>query len=66
MDRIQLVAVNIVLLVKLAGTAWLLVRSIRRRVPLDHLVRWQTSYLPVFARCATAVVVVLPPLFGFE
>ena len=27
---------------------------------------WQTTYLPVFALWAVAVVVILPPLFAFD
>jgi hypothetical protein len=42
------------------------VRFLRRRSTLHRLERWQTSYLPVFALWAAAVVVVLPPLFGFS
>lgn len=65
-NRVAALGLNIVLLVNLAVSAWLLFDSIRRRVPPDRLVRWQTSYLPVFAAWAAAVVVVLPPLFGFS
>jgi hypothetical protein len=65
-NRVAALGLNIVLLGNLAGTAWLLLRSIRRRMPLDHLVRWQTSYLPVFAAWALAVVVIVPPLFSFS
>ena len=36
-----------------------------RRSTLHRLERWQTSYLPVFALWAAAVVVILPPAFGF-
>jgi hypothetical protein len=32
---------------------------------VSRLVRWQTSYLPVFAVWAAFVVLALPPLFGF-
>jgi len=53
-------------LVNLAGAALLSVRFVTRRSTLHRLERWQTSYLPVFALWAAAVVVVLPPLFGFS
>ena len=56
---------NLVLLVNLAGTAWLLVRFLRGRIAFHPLERWQTSYHPVFALWTLMVVVVLPPLFGF-
>jgi hypothetical protein len=57
---------NVVLLVNLAGAAWLSARFVTRRSTLHRLERWQTSYLPVFALWAATVVVVLPPLFGFS
>jgi hypothetical protein len=40
-------------------------RFLARRSRLHRLERWQTTYLPVFALWAAAVVVVLPPLFDF-
>ncbi|MDH3250666.1 MAG: permease prefix domain 1-containing protein [Acidimicrobiia bacterium] len=65
-NRVAALGLNIVLLVNLAATAWMLLRSIRKRVPPNRLVRWQTAYLPVFALWAAAVVIVLPPVFGFS
>jgi hypothetical protein len=64
-NRAAALGLNLVLLVNLAGTAWLLVRFLRGRIAFHPLERWQTSYLPVFALWALAAVVVLPPLFGF-
>jgi hypothetical protein len=57
---------NLVLLVNLAGAAWLALRFLRGRVAFHRLERWQTSYLPVFAVWVAAVVVALPPLFTFD
>ena len=65
-NRTAAVGLNLVLLVNLAGTAWLSYRFLSGRGTLHRLERWQTSYLPVFAIWAAAVVVVLPPLFSFE
>jgi hypothetical protein len=65
-NRTAALGLNLVLLVNLVGAAWLSVRFLTRRTSLDHLERWQTSYLPVFALWAATVVVVLPPLFGFD
>jgi len=56
---------NIVLLVNLAWSAWLLLGFVRRRTPFATLERWQTGYLPVYAGWAWIVVLVLPPLFSF-
>ena len=65
-NRTAALGLNLVLLVNLAGAAWLAGRFLRRRSTLHPLERWQTGYLPVFALWAAAVVVVLPPLFGFS
>jgi hypothetical protein len=65
-NRTAALGLNLVLLVNLAGAAALSLRFLRRRSTLHPLERWQTSYLPVFAVWAAAVVVVLPPLFGFS
>jgi hypothetical protein len=65
-NRTAAVGLNLVLLVNLAGAAWLSARFLTRRTRLHRLERWQTSYLPAFALWAAAVVVVLPLLFGFS
>ena len=64
-NRVASLGLNFVLLVNLAGAAWLLIRFLARRIALHRLERWQTCYLPVFALWTAAVVVVVPPLFGF-
>ena len=63
-NRTAALGLNLVLLVNLAGAAWLSARFLAGRSRLHRLERWQTSYLPVFALWAAAVVVVLPPLFA--
>ncbi|MDQ4149562.1 MAG: permease prefix domain 1-containing protein [Actinomycetota bacterium] len=65
-NRVAALGLNLVLLVNLAGTAWLSVRFLRGRVTFHRLERWQTSYLPVFALWAATVVAILPPIFGFR
>ena len=65
-NRTAALGLNLVLLVNLAGAAWLSARFLRRRSTLHRLERWQTTYLPVFAVWAAMVVVVLPPVFGFD
>ena len=65
-NRTAALGLNLVLLVNLAGAAWLSARFLMRRSRLHRLERWQTTYLPVFALWAAAVVVILPPLFGFS
>ena len=65
-NRTAALGLNLVLLVNLAGAGWLSARFLTRRSKLHRLERGQTTYLPVFALWAAAVVVVLPPLFGFD
>ena len=65
-NRTAALGLNLVLLVNLAGAAWLSARFLMGRSRLHRLERWQTTYLPVFALWAAAVVVVLPPLFSFD
>ncbi len=64
-NRTVALGLNLVLLVNLAGTAWCSMRFLTGRLAFHRLERWQTSYLPVFAFWAAAVVAVLPPLFAF-
>jgi hypothetical protein len=65
-NRTAAIGLNLVLLVNLAGAAWLSARFLTRRTTLHRLERWQTAYLPVFALWAATVVVILPPLFSFD
>ena len=65
-NRTAVLGLNLVLLANLLGAAWLSVRFLRGRSSLHRIERWQTGYLPVLALWAAAVVVILPPLFGFS
>jgi len=65
-NRTAALGLNLVLLANLAVAGWLSALFLRRRSTFHRLERWQTAYLPVFAVWAAAVVVVLPPLFGFS
>ena len=64
-NRTAALGLNLVLLVNLAGAAFLSARFLAGRSRLHRLERWQTTYLPVFALWAATVVVALPPVFGF-
>ncbi|MEU8157725.1 permease prefix domain 1-containing protein [Micromonospora sp. NPDC048986] len=64
-NRAAALGENVILLVNLAWSAWLLLSFIRRRAPFAALERWQTGYLPVYAAWAWIVVLVFPPLFSF-
>jgi hypothetical protein len=64
-NRTAGLGLNVVLLVNLAWSAWLLWAFIRGRRLFSDLERWQTAYIPVFAVWAAIVVAVFPPLFAF-
>ncbi len=64
-NRAAALGENVILLVNLAWSAWLLLTFIRRRAPFAALERWQTGYLPVYAAWAWIVVLVFPPLFSY-
>ena len=64
-NRVAALGLNLVLLVNLAGAAWLSARFLAGRTGFHRLERWQTGYLPVFAVWAAIVVAVLPPVFAF-
>ncbi|MEO6116848.1 MAG: permease prefix domain 1-containing protein [Pseudolysinimonas sp.] len=64
-NRVAALGLNLVLLIDLAVTAVIIVRMLGGRSPVLALERWQTSYLLVIAGWVTAVVLVLPVVFGF-
>jgi hypothetical protein len=64
-NRTAALGLNLLLLVNLAGTAWLSMRFLVGRGAFHLLERWQTAYLPVFAVWPALVIVALPPLFDF-
>ena len=64
-NRVAALGENVVLLMNLAWSAWLYVGFWRGRRQFAALERWQTAYAPVYAIWLAAVVVALPPLFGF-
>jgi hypothetical protein len=64
-NRVAALGLNIILLVNLVVTAWLIGRVLVRRALPVRLEQWQVGYLPVFAAWVVLVVLVVPPLFGF-
>jgi hypothetical protein len=56
---------NVILLVNLAGSAFLYARFLRGGMPFTRLCEWQTFYLYVLAGWAAVVAFLFPPLFGF-
>jgi len=65
-NRVAALGENLILLVNLAGSAWLYARFVLRRNSFAALERWQITYLPVYALWAALVVVVFPIVFGFR
>ena len=64
-NRVAALGLNVLLLVNLAVTAWLIARVLSGREPAVRVERWQTGYLPVLAGWVLLMVVALPPVFGF-
>ncbi|CDK01283.1 conserved membrane hypothetical protein [Microbacterium sp. C448] len=64
-NRVAAIGLNVLLIVNLAVTAWLSIRLLIGRSTVSRLVRWQTSYLPVFGVWAVCVVLIVPVLFAF-
>lgn len=65
-NRVAGLGVNVLLLVNLAWSTVLYIRFLRGRGSFATLERWQTDYLPVYSAWAAVVVIVFPPLFGFD
>jgi hypothetical protein len=65
-NRVAALGENLILLVNLAGSAWLYARFLRNRRSFAALERWQIAYLPVYSVWAAFVVVVFPPVFGYR
>lgn len=65
-NKVAALGENLVLLVSLAGTAWLTLRFWLRRCPWAAVERWQTGYLPVYAAWALVAAVALPPIFHYR
>ena len=65
-NRVAALGENLILLVNLAGSAWLYARFLRHRGSFAALERWQIAYLPAYSVWAALVVAVFPPLFGYR
>ena len=65
-NRLAALGMNVVLLVNLAGSAFLYTRFLRGRGPFTRLWGWQMEYLYVIAGWAAVVTFLFPPLFGFD
>jgi hypothetical protein len=65
-NRVAALGENVVLLVNLAGSAFLYARFLRGRLAFSRLLDWQTAYLYVLAGWAAVVAFLFPLLFGFR
>jgi hypothetical protein len=65
-NKVTALGVNLVLLVNLAWSVRLSVGFLRGEHGFGSLERWQTRYLPVYGAWAAVVVLLIPPIFGFE
>jgi hypothetical protein len=64
-NKAAALGINVILLVNLAWTAFLLADFVRHRRPFEQLERWQTRYIAVYAAWAWIVVLAFPPIFDF-
>jgi len=64
-NKVASLGLNVILLVILAGAAWLLAGFLRGRRPYVRLERWLTALLPVSLGWALLVALGFPPLFNF-
>jgi hypothetical protein len=64
-NRVAALGENLILLLNLAGTAWLYARFLRHRGSFVALERWQIAFLPVYSAWAAFVVAVFPPAFDY-
>jgi hypothetical protein len=64
-NKIASLGLNLILLVNLAGAAWMQLGFVRHRTRFAALERWQTAYVPVYLAWAVLVAAVLPPVFDF-
>ncbi len=64
-NKVASLGLNVILLVNLAWSAWLLFGFTRAKTPFRRVETWQTGYLPVYLVWALVVVVVFPPVFAF-
>jgi hypothetical protein len=65
-NKVTALGVNLVLLVNLVWSVRLCIDFLRGRRGVTSLERWQTQYLPAYGAWAAVVVVLIPPIFGFE
>ena len=65
-NRVAALGENVVLLVNLAGSAFLYARFIQGRAAFSRLSGWQTTYVYVLAGWAAVVAFVFPLVFGFR
>lgn len=65
-NKVAALGENVILLINLGWSAVLYGRFMWGQGSFAQVERWQTNYLPVYAVWAAFVVVLFPPLFGFQ
>lgn len=65
-NRLAALGMNLILLVNLLWSTVLYIRFLGFQGSFQALNRWQTDYLWVYVGWAAIVVIIFPPLFGFE
>ncbi|MEL5991985.1 permease prefix domain 1-containing protein [Microbacterium phosphatis] len=62
-NKTAALGLNLLVLVHLAGHAWLTILAFRGRTRFAEIARWHTRYLPLYAAWAVVVVVAFPLIF---
>jgi len=65
-NKVASLGLNVILLVNLAWSAYLLLGVLRGTARFSRLAKWQTGYLPVYLAWALVVTIVFPPVFAFQ
>lgn len=65
-NKVAALGENVVIAANLVWSGWLTIRFLAGATSIDAQRDWQCRYVPVIGLWATVVVVVFPPLFGFQ
>jgi hypothetical protein len=64
-NKLAALGENLILLVNLAGLAWMYIRYFAKKIDFHVLEKWQTSYLLVYVIWMAVVAFLFPVVFGF-
>ncbi|MBZ0265107.1 permease prefix domain 1-containing protein [bacterium] len=65
-NKVAALGENLILLINLAGSAFLYGKFLLKRTTFSTLERWQMTYFPVYPIWAAIVVIIFPIIFKFQ